>query len=140
MLARLPDNDVTSAVADAIGQAVQESRVEGGAVLMVVQPGETNAYDQQWLQLAVWERHKVWLGFYAVASWLRCFDVGCSSSNLAGSTCVGGRAARGILCIRSAVAPAGGLGAPQDAGAVCEVLCCRRLAAPPRPWLEAGVH
>ena len=59
VLARLPDNDVTSAVADAIGQAVQESRVEGGLVLMVVQPGETNAYDQQWLQLAVWERHKV---------------------------------------------------------------------------------
>ena len=58
-MAQLPDNDVTSAVADAIGQAVRESAVEGGEVLMVVQPGETNAYDQQWLQLALWERHKV---------------------------------------------------------------------------------
>ena len=28
-------------------------------MLMVFQPGERNAYDQQWLQLALWERHRV---------------------------------------------------------------------------------
>lgn len=26
---------------------------------MVVQPGERNAYDQQWLQLQLWEQHGV---------------------------------------------------------------------------------
>lgn len=28
-------------------------------MVMVVQPGERNAYDQQWLQLTLWERHGV---------------------------------------------------------------------------------
>lgn len=28
-------------------------------MVMVVQPGERNAYDQQWLQTRLWERHGV---------------------------------------------------------------------------------
>lgn len=31
----------------------------GGVVVMVVQPGERNAYDQHWLQQTLWERHRV---------------------------------------------------------------------------------
>lgn len=31
----------------------------GGVMVMVVQPGERNAYDQQWLQTRLWERHGV---------------------------------------------------------------------------------
>ena len=58
-VAQLPENNVTSGVADALGQAASESGIKDAVVLMVVQPGETNAYDQQWLQLALWERHKV---------------------------------------------------------------------------------
>ena len=45
--AQLPDNDVQSRLSDAIGLAVREAGHDGAVVLMVVQPGETNAYDQQ---------------------------------------------------------------------------------------------
>ena len=47
VLAKLPDNDVQAQLSDALGLAVRESGIEGAVVLMVVQPGETNAYDQQ---------------------------------------------------------------------------------------------
>ena len=47
VIAKLPDNDVQAQLSDALGLAVRESGIEGAVVLMVVQPGETNAYDQQ---------------------------------------------------------------------------------------------
>ncbi len=43
----LPDNDVTSQIADAVGSAVHAYDFEGAAVLFVVQPDEKNSYDQQ---------------------------------------------------------------------------------------------
>jgi hypothetical protein len=46
-LNRLPANDATGELADAIGAAVREFGVEGAAVLFVVQPNERNSYDQQ---------------------------------------------------------------------------------------------
>ena len=46
-LGRLPHNDVTGELADAIGATVREFGVDGAAVLFVVQPNERNSYDQQ---------------------------------------------------------------------------------------------
>ena len=45
-LARLPPHDARAEIADAIAAAVRAHGADGGAVLMVVQPGERNAYDQ----------------------------------------------------------------------------------------------
>ena len=47
VLSNLPENDVTSHLADAIGTAVAEFGDPGAAVLFVVQPNERNSYDQQ---------------------------------------------------------------------------------------------
>ena len=46
-LNRLPHNDVTAELADALGAAVREFGANGAAVLFVVQPNERNSYDQQ---------------------------------------------------------------------------------------------
>ncbi len=45
-LARLPPNDARGCIADAVAAAAREHGAAGGVVLMVVQPGERNAYDQ----------------------------------------------------------------------------------------------
>lgn len=58
-LSQLPDNDVTAEYVDAMAAAVREYDTPQAVVLFVVQPGEKNSYDQQWLQTALWERHKV---------------------------------------------------------------------------------
>lgn len=58
-LSQLPDNDVTAQYVDAMAAAVQEYGQPQAIVLFVVQPGEKNSYDQQWLQTALWERHKI---------------------------------------------------------------------------------
>ncbi|CAL8463402.1 g2936 [Coccomyxa elongata] len=58
-LGRLPQNHATEEIADAIGAAVQEYGDADAVVLFVVQPNERNSYDQQWLQQAIWERHRV---------------------------------------------------------------------------------
>ena len=46
-VSNLPENDVTSQIADAIGAAVHAYDCEGAAALFVVQPDEKNSYDQQ---------------------------------------------------------------------------------------------
>lgn len=55
--ARLPDNPTLDTLPDAIAAAARAHGAPGGVVVMVVQPGERNAYDQQWLALRLWERH-----------------------------------------------------------------------------------
>lgn len=45
--AALPPNDALDQLADALGAAAQAYGVEGAVVVMVVQPGERNLYDQQ---------------------------------------------------------------------------------------------
>ena len=45
--ATLPANDVTSEIADVMAGAVRAYGVDDAAVLMIVQPGERNSYDQQ---------------------------------------------------------------------------------------------
>ncbi|GLI68541.1 hypothetical protein VaNZ11_012982 [Volvox africanus] len=58
---RLPANPTLEHIPDAIAAAANAVgfREEGGVVVMVVQPGERNAYDQQWIQLGLWERHRL---------------------------------------------------------------------------------
>lgn len=45
--ARLPDNPALEALPAALAAAVGAQGAPGGCVVMVVQPGERNAYDQQ---------------------------------------------------------------------------------------------
>ncbi len=45
--AQLPDNRAIEGIADAIALGCREAGGTGAAVLMVVQPGERNSYDQQ---------------------------------------------------------------------------------------------
>ncbi|KAJ9512241.1 hypothetical protein QJQ45_012796 [Haematococcus lacustris] len=82
---QLPDNAALEALPDALAAAARAQGAPGGVLVMVVQPGERNAYDQQvrgrgglgsgeapqggadararqegaggWLQTALWERH-----------------------------------------------------------------------------------
>lgn len=64
-LAALPTHNAMDSIADAMGAAVAEYCAVAGSgageavMVMVVQPGERNAYDQQWLQTRLWERHGV---------------------------------------------------------------------------------
>lgn len=46
-VAALPDNPATEGIAEAIALGAREGGGAGSAVLMVVQPGERNSYDQQ---------------------------------------------------------------------------------------------
>ncbi|CAG9463273.1 unnamed protein product [Pedinophyceae sp. YPF-701] len=70
----LPENEPLAGFADAMGEAVRRycahkgweaprpgasSAPDAPIVLMVVQPGERNAFDQQWIASTLWERHGV---------------------------------------------------------------------------------
>ena len=46
-IARIPANPAIEGIPDAIAAAARAHGVDGGVVVMVVQPGERNAYDQQ---------------------------------------------------------------------------------------------
>ncbi len=43
----LPANDATKEISDALAAAVKAAGVPQGVILMLVQPGEKNSYDQQ---------------------------------------------------------------------------------------------
>jgi glutathione synthase len=58
-LAALPQHNAMDSIADALGAAAADYGAPGGVVVMVVQPGERNAYDQHWLAARLWERHGV---------------------------------------------------------------------------------
>lgn len=58
-LAALPEHNAMDAIVDAMSAAAAYYGTPGGVMVMVVQPGERNAYDQQWLQTRLWERHGV---------------------------------------------------------------------------------
>lgn len=64
-LGALPTHNAMDGIADAMGASVAEFCSAAGCsageavMVMVVQPGERNAYDQQWLQTRLWERHGV---------------------------------------------------------------------------------
>lgn len=60
---RLPPNDARTGVAMAFATAVKEYVRRGGqddaVVLMVVQPGENNRFDQRMLEFELWESHRI---------------------------------------------------------------------------------
>lgn len=56
---RLPTNNAIEGIPAGLAAAAKAHGAAGGVVVMVVQPGERNAYDQQWLQLQLWEQHGV---------------------------------------------------------------------------------
>jgi len=58
-LENLPPNDAMTEIASALGAAVEAHGAADGVVVMIVQPGERNAFDQQWLQLRLWQLKKV---------------------------------------------------------------------------------
>ena len=58
-LGALPEHNAMDAIVDAMGAAAADYSAAGRVMIMVVQPGERNAYDQQWLQTRLWERHGV---------------------------------------------------------------------------------
>eukprot|EP00891_Asterochloris_glomerata_P000176 jgi/Astpho2/176/fgenesh1_pg.00004_%23_70_t len=58
-LEALPPHDTTSELADAMALAARTAGPKGSQILFVVQPGDINSYDQQWLQTALWERSKI---------------------------------------------------------------------------------
>ena len=55
---RLPPNNAIHGIPAALAAAVK-AHGKQGLVMMVVQPGERNAYDQQWLQQQLWSVHRV---------------------------------------------------------------------------------
>lgn len=55
----LPENGAMHEIAHAMALAHSEYGVADALVAVVVQPGERNAYDQQWLQTKLWDAHKV---------------------------------------------------------------------------------
>lgn len=57
---RMPPNPAAPAMAEALAVAWRCSQSDARAlVLVVVQPGERNLYDQQWLVQELWEGHGV---------------------------------------------------------------------------------
>ena len=58
--ADLPVNTAMASISEALAAAVRVPSGEGeSAMLMIVQPGERNAFDQQWLQTQLWEKHQI---------------------------------------------------------------------------------
>eukprot|EP00128_Syssomonas_multiformis_P015516 Colp12_sorted_trinity150504_noHs@19078 len=58
-LEQSPLNSAMESLADAMGEAVKLYGKPGAIALMVVQPNERNAFDQRWLEFALFERHGV---------------------------------------------------------------------------------
>lgn len=56
---RLPPNEATAGIARALASATKAAGGDGSVLVMIVQPGERNAYDQQWLQTTLWQQHGV---------------------------------------------------------------------------------
>jgi glutathione synthetase len=55
---RLPENNAIHGIPAALAAAVK-AHGKKGLVMMIVQPGERNAYDQQWLQHQLWTVHRI---------------------------------------------------------------------------------
>lgn len=55
----LPENNAMDNIVDGLAAAVFAHGHRDKVMVMVVQPGEQNSFDQQWLQLRLWERYGV---------------------------------------------------------------------------------
>jgi glutathione synthase len=56
---RLPSNEAMAGISRALAAATRAAGGPNAVMVMVVQPGERNAYDQQWLQQTLWQEHGV---------------------------------------------------------------------------------
>jgi glutathione synthase len=56
---RLPSNEAMEGISRALAAATAAAGGPGAVMVMIVQPGERNAYDQQWLQQTLWQQHGV---------------------------------------------------------------------------------
>jgi glutathione synthase len=56
---RLPSNEAMAGISRALAAATAAAGGPNAVMVMIVQPGERNAYDQQWLQQTLWEKHGV---------------------------------------------------------------------------------
>jgi glutathione synthase len=56
---RLPSNEAMAGISRALAAATRAAGGPDAVMVMVVQPGERNAYDQQWLQQTLWQQHGV---------------------------------------------------------------------------------
>jgi hypothetical protein len=56
MLANLPDKEAYIGYARGLAAAHQHLGIPNSSVLMVVQEGERNRFDQRWIEYALWEK------------------------------------------------------------------------------------
>eukprot|EP00878_Enallax_costatus_P022444 GHUV01023809.1.p1 GENE.GHUV01023809.1~~GHUV01023809.1.p1 ORF type:complete len:478 (+),score=162.56 GHUV01023809.1:1126-2559(+) len=56
---RLPSNTAMPGICRALAAAVRAAGGDNAVMVMIVQPGERNAYDQQWLQHILWAEHGI---------------------------------------------------------------------------------
>ena len=57
--ARLPENVSMDRIVEGLAAAVDEHGHSDKVMMMVVQPGEQNSFDQQWLQFHLWSRFRI---------------------------------------------------------------------------------
>ena len=57
--AQLPENVAMEVIVDGLASAVHEHGHKDKAMMMIIQPGEQNSFDQQWLQLNLWNRYRI---------------------------------------------------------------------------------
>ncbi|KJE96528.1 glutathione synthetase [Capsaspora owczarzaki ATCC 30864] len=55
----LPENVALAKLAEGMAQAWRLYNKPGAVIMMVVQPGEHNSYDQRWMEHTLWERYHV---------------------------------------------------------------------------------
>uniref|UniRef100_M4BE13 Glutathione synthetase n=1 Tax=Hyaloperonospora arabidopsidis (strain Emoy2) TaxID=559515 RepID=M4BE13_HYAAE len=55
----LPQNDAITEIPNALAAAYEQYGVKHAVVMFVVQPNETNAIDQRWLEYKLWEHHGI---------------------------------------------------------------------------------
>ncbi|KAI9101059.1 glutathione synthase [Phlyctochytrium arcticum] len=58
-LSNLPDNTSITSLAKGIAKAWELYNVPAAVVVMIVQPGERNIFDQRWIEYSLWTHHKI---------------------------------------------------------------------------------
>ncbi|KAJ2568089.1 Glutathione synthetase [Coemansia sp. RSA 1813] len=56
---QLPENESLTSIGDAIAAGFDLYSNKDAVVVMIVQPGERNVFDQRWVEKRLWERHQI---------------------------------------------------------------------------------
>ncbi|KAJ2621217.1 Glutathione synthetase [Coemansia spiralis] len=56
---QLPENESLTSIGDALASGFKLYGNKDAVIVMVVQPGERNVYDQRWIETRLWERHNI---------------------------------------------------------------------------------